>query len=116
MSEENKTSDVMQRIQNLYSPLSVKIEVPEWTNEDEEPFTIYSDPWTIHDERGLTHLINQDNPEAFVMILIKKACNETGDKLFTIKDKPELLRKAKSHVIKNIATKIMASIEDQEKN
>ena len=95
-----------------------RVEVPEWPDEDGEPTVIYAQPFTIHDDRALHRFVKDDDPAGFVDVIIHKAENSAGDKLFDKGDKPKILRRAKAHVIKRVALQIMASesLEDAEGN
>lgn len=95
-----------------------RIEVPEWPDEDGEPTIIYAKPYTIQDDKHLARFVKDDDPTGFVEILVRKAEDEAGDRLFDKGDKPKLLRRGKAHIIKRVALQIMASetLEEAEGN
>lgn len=105
-------SDLMDRIGAAFEART-RVEVPEWGDET-GPAVIYAKPYTIHDDKRLARFVKEDNPEGFVEVIIGKAEDEAGEKLFTKIDKPALLRRAKAHVVKRVALLIMASETPEE--
>ena len=79
-----------------------KIEVPEWK------LTIYATPVTLAEKNRLYRKSKESDMELLADVLIMKAQNDKGEKLFTIEHKPTLLNKADSNVVGRIANAILA--------
>lgn len=106
------------------------VDVPEWQVPDEaaapeegkppktKPLRIFYQPLTLQEREALQTEIERDN---YLALLVAKALDDQGAKLFTIEDEPKLKRAASSHVIQRIAMLIMslpkaATAEDARKN
>ena len=98
--------------------LSVKkISVPEWA-EDGKPFYLFASPLTLQETSKLYKMSKDDDMTMLVYILIYKALDEDGNKLFTLEDKSTLLNKVDRNVIARVANEIMGNtpIEEVKKN
>lgn len=93
------------------------IKVPEWGTED-EPLTIYSKPLTLAETSKLYKMSREDDLTMMAYVLIYKALDSNGDKLFTLEDKHALLNNVDREVLVDVAQKIMGQepIEDVKKN
>ena len=93
------------------------IEVPEW-GEDNEPLKIYSKPLTLAETSKLYKMSKEDDLTMMAYVLIYKALDENGDKLFDLADKNALLNNVDREILVGVATKIMGQepIEDTKKN
>jgi hypothetical protein len=93
------------------------IEVPEWGDE-ENPLKIYSKPLTLAETSKLYKMSQEDDLTMMAYVLIYKALDENGDKLFDLSDKNALLNKVDREVLVNVAQQIMGQepIEDVKKN
>lgn len=79
-----------------------KIEVPEWK------LTIYAAPVTLAEKNRLYKKSKESDMELLVDLLIMKATDANGQKLFTLEHKPTLLNKADSNVVGRVANAILA--------
>jgi hypothetical protein len=79
-----------------------KIEVPEWK------LTVYAAPVTLAEKNRLYKKSRESDMELLVDLLIMKASDANGQKLFTIEHKPTLLNKADSNVVARVANAILA--------
>jgi hypothetical protein len=79
-----------------------RIEVPEWK------LTVFSTPVTLAEKNRLYRKSRENDMELLVDVLVMKATNANGEKLFTIEDRPTLLTKADSNVIGRVANAILA--------
>lgn len=79
-----------------------KIEVPEWK------LTIYAAPVTLAEKNRLYKKSKESDMELLVDLLIMKATDANGQKLFTLDHKPTLLNKADSNVVGRVANAILA--------
>lgn len=93
------------------------IEVPEWGDED-QPLKIYSKPLTLAETSKLYKMSKEDDLTMMAYVLIYKALDENGDKLFSLEDKHALLNQVDREILVDIAQKIMGQepIEDVKKN
>ena len=78
-----------------------RIEVPEWK------MTIFSAPVTLGEKNRLYKKSRDSDMELLVDVLIMKASDESGNKMFTIEHKPTLMNKADSNVVSRIANAIL---------
>jgi hypothetical protein len=79
-----------------------KIEVPEWK------LTVYAAPVTLAEKNRLYKKSKESDMELLVDLLIMKATDVNGQKLFTLEHKPTLLNKADSNVVGRVANAILA--------
>lgn len=100
-------SEILSRITAHFESLGVRtIEVPEWG------LTIHASPVTVAERQRIYAGSKGDNDyETLVRILLEKARNEKGEKLFTLADKAVLLQKADSAVVIRVAAEIMSGGE-----
>ena len=93
------------------------IEVPEWGDE-ENPLKIYSKPLTLAETSKLYKMSQEDDLTMMAYVLIYKALDENGDKLFDLSDKNSLLNKVDREVLVSVAQQIMGQepIEEVKKN
>ncbi|UES51571.1 hypothetical protein [Roseibium aggregatum] len=93
------------------------IEVPEWGPKG-APFLVYATPMTVGEREKIRQIGNAGSPEMFVDVLINKATDKEGQKLFTIDDRFDLTNKVDGSVVSRVALEILAGLsdEDLEKN
>ena len=96
------------------------IEVAEW-GEPDSPEKVYFGPLLAGElnriQRKHPTFLQSASFEAMVELIILKAENGQGEKLFTLEDKPILMREQVG-IISQVAAEMMSgpSIEDHEKN
>jgi hypothetical protein len=96
------------------------IEVPQW-GEPGSPEKVFFGPLLAGElnriQRKHPSFLQSASFEAMVDLIILKAENGQGDKLFTLEDKPVLMREEVA-VISGVAAEMMSgtSVEDHEKN
>lgn len=90
--------------------------VPEWGDEN-GALEIYSKPLTLSETAKLYKMSKEDDLVMMAYVLIFKALNSEGEKLFTIEDKQKLLNKVDRDVLVRVASEIMGqeAIEDVKK-
>lgn len=90
-------------------------EVPEWETKEEGLPVIYSTPFTLSEQRRLQKLAKTDDVEFLVRVIILKAMDKDGNKLFDLADKTTLMNKVKPEVLIRLATELgkSDSMEDQ---
>jgi hypothetical protein len=93
---------------NLCSTPSV-IDVPEWD------VKIYYTPLTLSERARIKRITGDNDMQMPANLLIVKAKNGTGEKLFTEEDRDTLYRQCDSTVIARIAAEIMNEADRQQK-
>ena len=76
--------------------------MPEWK------LTIYAAPVTLAEKNRLYKKSKESDMELLVDLLIMKATDANGQKLFTLEHKPTLLNKADSNVVARVSNAILA--------
>ena len=79
-----------------------KIEVPEWK------LTVYTSPVTLAEKNRLYRKSKENDMELLVDLLIMKAQDETGKKIFDADHRVTLLNKADSNVVARVANAILS--------
>ena len=99
---------VLENAKKHFDALGVnKIEVPEWGDEN-GPLIIYSEPCTLADKGKIKTRADRDGEiNALVYILILKAQDAQGEKLFTIEDKQALKTKVDPDVLSRVVSQLM---------
>ncbi|TAK50236.1 MAG: hypothetical protein EPO23_03250 [Xanthobacteraceae bacterium] len=94
---------------------TLSLEVPEWVV-DGKPLTIFWDPMTL--EESARFAKGDGGVLTFIDVIVAKALDSSGAKMFTIEDKPVLKRSVERAVLIRIGNAMLAapSIEDAEKN
>lgn len=96
------------------------IDVVEW-GEDGKPERVFYGPLLAGElnriQRKHPSFLQSASFDAMVDLIVLKAETGEGEKMFTLEDKPTLMREEVS-IISNVAASLMAasSIEEQEKN
>lgn len=88
--------------------------VDEWKDEHGSPLKIYSKPLTLAETSKLYKMSQQDDLKMMAMVLVYKALDENGDKIFELEDKNTLLNKVEQEVLVRVATAMMGQ-DPQEK-
>lgn len=91
--------------------------VPEW-GEEGEPLKIYSKPLTLSETSKLYKMSQNDDLTMMAYVLIYKALDGEGAKLFDIGDKNKLLNSVDREVLVRVAQEIMGQepIEETKKD
>ena len=88
-----------------------KISVPEWGDDDGNPLVIYSKPLTLQETSKLFRLSKEDDLTMMAYILIYKALDENGEKIFSLEDKNVLLNKVSREVLVRVASEMMGNYD-----
>lgn len=101
-------SDVLAKITSHFESLGVRtIHVPEWDA------TFYSTPVTVAErQRIFAGTKGENDYELCIRVLLEKARDAEGKKVFTLADKPALLQKADSAVVIRVAAEILSGGPD----
>lgn len=109
---------IIQKAREHFSSIPVKeIKVPEWGDEDGNPLVIYSHPFTLFEKIKLRDLAKNDEQMLLAYVLIHKALDSDGAKIFTVADKHALMNQVDFEVVIRVAYEIMAAptVEDMGK-
>lgn len=89
-------------------------EVPEWV-EDGKPCVIYHTAFTVAEKKKLYKFAKEDDLEFLVRVVILKALDKNGEKLFDVGDKVTLMNRVSSDIIERVAGQLNSSptMEDQ---
>ena len=104
------------RAKSHFESLGVQsLEVEEWKDEDGNPSTIYWNPITLSEKNKLFKKSDNLNDVGILAdIVIMKAIDKDGNKLFTLEDKIGLMHKVDSDVLSRIATSMVQIVHPQE--
>lgn len=106
-------SPIIERVKAHRENLGRKtIEVEEWPDESGQPTVIYAKPITLGELRRWYKGINGDDISVLVDVIIAKAEDEAGERMFTLEDKQPLLRIAEFSVVSRIAGEMMDHSDD----
>lgn len=106
---------VMDRIGEHWKSLAPRvIEVPEWGDATDKPLLIYGMPMNVASADKIFSAGKNSSFEMFVEALIQLACNETGEKLFTIADRPVLRRTAAKEIIERVGLELIKARDSDE--
>lgn len=100
-----------------------KIDVKEWADENGQPFSLYCRPITCYDlneiQKRHPKVLESPTVGSMVDLIVMKAEDEGGDKLFTsVEDRMDLMGE-ETHIISAIAEEMFGqiqSVEEFEKN
>ena len=104
------------RAKSHFESLGVQhIEVEEWKDEAGNPSVIYWNPITLSEKNKLFKKSDNLNDVSILAdILVMKAVDKDGNKLFTLEDKIALMHKTDSDVLSRIATAMVQVITPDE--
>jgi len=95
--------EAIDRIRDHFNSLGIKrIEVPEWK------LTIFATPMTLAEKNRVYRKSKDSDMELLVDIVLLKATDEAGNKLFTLEHRHTLLNKADSNVVARVANAILS--------
>lgn len=95
-----------------------EVTVPEWADENGDPTIIYSTPFTMKERQTLYKFADGDDLEFMIRLVIMKALDSDGKKLFDLTDKKTFENSVDPNVIMRIAAQMSKtpSIGDIEGN
>ena len=107
---------VIDRAKSHFESLGTQsMEVPEWKDDDGNPTVIYWNPITLAEKKRLFQKSDNLNDVGILAdIILMKAIDKDGKKLFTLEDKIALMHKVDSDVLAKVATKIIQNISPDE--
>ena len=91
------------------------MEVFEWKDENGKPVTLYWNPITLLEKNRLLKKSDNLNDIAILAdVLVMKALDKDGKKIFKLDDKMDLMTKVDSDVLSRIATAMVQVISPEE--
>ena len=107
---------VIDRAKSHFESLGTQsMEVPEWKDDDGNPTVIYWNPITLSEKKRLFQKSDNLNDVGILAdIILMKAIDKDGKKLFTLEDKIPLMHKVDSDVLAKVATQIIQTITPDE--
>ena len=98
-------SDILEQAKEHFKAIDRKIiDVPEWG------ITVYAKPLTLADKRILTRNTKPDDVTLFADVLILKAEDKEGKKLYSLEDKQTLMRSVDPEVVARVAQDILSVV------
>ena len=97
---------IIDRAKTHFESLGVQsIEVPEWSDEDGKPTVIYWNPITLSEKNKLLKKSDTLNDVSLLAdVLLMKALDKDGNKVFKAEDKLALMHKTDPDVLTRVAT------------
>ncbi len=107
---------LIDRAKSHFESLGVQhMEIEEWKDESGNPSVIYWNPITLSEKNKLFKKSDNLNDVSILAdILVMKAIDKDGNKLFTLEDKLALMNKVDSDVLSRIATAMVQAINPHE--
>ena len=107
---------VIDRAKSHFESLGTQsMEVSEWKDDDGNPTVIYWNPITLAEKKRLFQKSDNLNDVGILAdIILMKAIDKDGKKLFTLEDKIALMHKVDSDVLAKVATQIIQTITPDE--
>ena len=98
-------SDILEKAKEHFKEIDRKIiDVPEWG------ITVYAKPLTLSDKRRLTRNTKPDDVTLFADVLIQKAEDKEGKKLYSLESKHTLMHEVDPEVVARVAQDILSVI------
>ena len=97
---------VIDRVKSHFETLqTLIIEVPEWKDEDGKPVVLYWNPITLSEKNKLLKKSDTLNDVSLLAdVLLMKALDKDGNKVFKAEDKLALMHKTDPDVLTRVAT------------
>ena len=110
--QRNIMSAIDNAIKHFESLDIQEIEVPEW-GDGNEPLKVYAKPITLSETSRLLKMAQNDDVEMLAYVLIYKALDHEGNKIFSLSDKKSLMEKVDRDVLIKVATAIMGNLNQE---
>ena len=107
---------VIDRAKSHFESLGVQsIEIPEWKDDDGKPTIVFWNPITLSEKNKLFKKFDNLNDVGILAdIIVMKALDKDGKKMFSLEDKLALMHKVDSDVLSRIATSMVQAIQPEE--
>lgn len=117
--QPKRVNAIVERAKAHYADQGYKThEVPEWGDGD-EPLIVYFTPMTPAEQQAMVSVRDREGTViASVDLVIRKALDENGDRIFTLEDKQALKTRVDVEVLAGIAAAMLdaPTVEDQAGN
>ena len=103
-------------IEHFESKSIIEIEVPEWIDDEtKKPVVLFSTPFTLAEKKKIYKFAKEDDLEFVVRVVIMKAMNKQGDRVFDLSDKQKFMHRVSPDVVTRIAQAMSESetVEEQ---
>ncbi len=107
---------IIDRAKSHFESIGIQsIEVPEWKDEDGKASVIYWNPINLYEKNKLFKKSdNLSDVSILADIVVMKALDKDGKKIFKLDDKMDLMTKVDSDVLSRIATSMVQVISPEE--
>ena len=107
---------IIDRAKSHFEGIGIQsIEVPEWKDDDGKPTIIYWNPINLFEKNKLFKKSdNMSDVSILADIVLMKALDKNGNKVFTLEDKLALMHKVDSDVLSKVATAMVQAINPEE--
>ena len=107
---------ILDRAKTHFENIGIQsIDVPEWSDDDGKPAIIYWNPINLYEKNKLFKKSDNMNDVSILAdIVVMKALDKDGNKLFTLEDKLALMHKVDSDVLSRIATAMVQAINPEQ--
>jgi hypothetical protein len=107
---------ILNRAKSHFESLGVQsIEIEEWADDEGKASVIYWSPITLSEKKKLFDKSSNINDVGLLAdIIIMKAIDKDGKKLFSLEDKLTLMHKVDSEIVAKVATAMVQSITPDE--
>ena len=100
--------DFFQGVKDHFESLEVKIiEVPEWGLEGDR--AMYVRPFTMNEKQRIFKGANDSDYNVLIDVIIQKAEDKNGERMFDLSHKPKFKVRADTDVISRVASEILAT-------
>lgn len=100
---------VIDRAKKHFADIGVqKLDVPEWPDDEGKPTVIYYQPVTLEERQRFLSAGERDGAvAAYAEVMVVKALNADGTKMFTIEHKRDFRKHVSPDVIRRVALQMM---------
>ena len=107
---------VIDRAKSHFESLGVQsIDIPEWKDDDGKSTKVFWNPITLSEKNKLFKKSDNLNDISILAdIVVMKALDKDGKKMFSLEDKLALMHKVDSDVLSRIATSMVQAIQPEE--
>ena len=107
---------ILDRAKTHFENIGIQsIDVPEWSDDDGNPAIIYWNPINLYEKNKLFKKSDNMNDVSILAdIVVMKALDKDGKKIFKLEDKMELMTKVDSDVLSRVATAMVRVVSPDE--
>ena len=107
---------ILDRAKTHFENIGIQsIDVPEWSDDDGKPAIIYWNPINLYEKNKLFKKSDNMNDVSILAdIVVMKALDKDGKKIFKLEDKMELMTKVDSDVLSRVATAMVKVVSPDE--